>query len=110
MVENLIDDFTTDGVVDYEKFKALQLTKEGVEGWIVQTDDGDMWKVKTKWYCDLHHSVTFTRWRDVARAVLADQSDDLKAAFATPVPNPPRATARNPARARRTRWCVIQAL
>lgn len=57
-------------------------TKEGIEGWIVQADDGQMWKIKTKWYCDLHHSVTFTRFRDVARIVLEDKSDDLKAAFA----------------------------
>lgn len=97
IVENLIDDFTDTfgGVgeigdtgfsghkeVSYHKFRDLQLTKEGVEGWIIQTDDGQMWKLKTKWYCDLHHSVTFTRWRDVARTVLDDKSDDLKAAFA----------------------------
>ena len=30
----------------------------------------------------MHHSVTFTRWRDVARTVLDDKADDLKAAFA----------------------------
>ena len=89
IVENLIDDFASvvmarHGVksVDYDDFKEQQLTKEGVEGWIIQTDDGQMWKLKTKWYCDLHHSVTFTRWRDVARTVLDDKSDDLKAAFA----------------------------
>lgn len=58
------------------------LTAEGIEGWIVQTDAGEMWKIKTKWYCELHHSVTFTRWRDIARTVLDDKSDDLKAAFA----------------------------
>jgi len=82
VVPNIIDQFSTDGVVDYEKIREMQLTREGIEGVILQTDDGQMWKAKTKWYCDLHHSVTFTRWRDVARAVLADQSDDLKAAFA----------------------------
>jgi RNA ligase len=57
-------------------------TREGMEGWVVQMDDGEMFKVKTKWYIELHHSVTFTRWRDVARTVCADQADDLKAAFA----------------------------
>jgi hypothetical protein len=60
----------------------MALTRTGIEGVIIQADDGQMWKVKTKWYCDLHHSVTFTRWRDVAKVVIADQSDDLKAAFA----------------------------
>lgn len=83
IVENVVDEFRDDqGRVSYELFRDRQLTAEGTEGWIMQTDDGRMWKAKTKWYCDLHHSVTFTRWRDVARAVLADQSDDLKAAFA----------------------------
>ena len=82
IVENLIEQYMTDGVVDYEKIREMQLTREGIEGLILQTDTGEMWKAKTKWYCDLHHSVTFTRWRDVARSVLDDQSDDLKAAFA----------------------------
>lgn len=57
-------------------------TREGIEGWIVQFESGDMIKIKTKWYINLHHSVTFTRWRDVARAIIADQHDDLKGAFA----------------------------
>lgn len=96
IVQNIIDEFKNapymemgcfaDDIVnwDYDErgLKHAAETRTGVEGWIVQADDGQMWKVKTKWYCDLHHSVTFTRWRDVARVVLADQSDDLKAAFA----------------------------
>lgn len=76
IVTNLIKDFPNP-----RDLLELALTKEGVEGWIIQAG-GQMWKVKTKWYCDLHHSVTFTRWRDVARSVLDDQTDDLKAAFA----------------------------
>lgn len=82
IVSNEIEKYSTEGVVDYEKIHDMQLTREGIEGIILQSKNGEMWKAKTKWYCDLHHSVTFTRWRDVARAVLADQSDDLKAAFA----------------------------
>lgn len=54
----------------------------GVEGVVIQFKSGDMVKLKTQWYCDLHHAVTFTRWRDIARAVVADKSDDLKGAFA----------------------------
>lgn len=91
IVENVIDQFSFtmsgDGLPETREFdiqkmidKAMVL--EGIEGWIVQLDDGQMYKVKTKWYCDLHHSVTFTRYRDVARTVLEDKSDDLKAAFA----------------------------
>jgi len=56
-------------------------TAEGIEGWIIQDDNGRMWKIKTLWYVKLHNSVTFTRWRDIARTVLADEADDLKAAF-----------------------------
>lgn len=97
IVENLIEEFTDmfGGIGDgedntahflkcasWQKLRDAAETREGIEGWIVQTDDGQMWKVKTKWYVNLHHSVTFTRWRDIARSVLADESDDLKAAFA----------------------------
>lgn len=77
IVPNLIDQYPNPRDLMIEA-----LTAEGIEGWIIQTNEGDMWKIKTKWYCDLHHSVTFTRWRDVARVVLDDKSDDLKAAFA----------------------------
>lgn len=87
---NIIDEFSwtmggeglpTTREVLWSKFKEAAETREGIEGWVVQLASGEMFKIKTKWYCDLHHSVTFTRWRDVARAVCADQSDDLKAAF-----------------------------
>lgn len=82
IVKNLKDQFSSGGVVMWLFFEFEQRNREGVEGWIVQAKDGQMWKIKTKWYCDLHHSVTFTRYRDVARVVLEDKSDDLKAAFA----------------------------
>lgn len=82
MVENLIDNFRGGAIVDWGIFKHRAETEEGIEGWIVQLASGEMFKVKTKWYCELHHSVTFTRWRDIARTVCADQSDDLKGAFA----------------------------
>ena len=86
VVENLIEQFYGDGLpaklVSWEKLKAAAETREGIEGWIIQFDDGEMVKLKTKWYCDLHHAVTFTRWRDIARAVADDKADDLKGAFA----------------------------
>lgn len=91
IVENIIDQFSWsmggEGLpltreFDIQKMIDAALVTEGIEGWIVQLDDGQMYKVKTKWYCDLHHSVTFTRYRDVARTVLEDKSDDLKSAFA----------------------------
>lgn len=73
--------FMEDGVVSWGKLKHAAETTTGIEGWIVQTDDGEMWKIKTQWYIELHHAVTFTRWRDIAKTVVEDQSDDLKAAF-----------------------------
>lgn len=86
VVENLIEQFYGEGVpaklVSWEKLKAAAETREGIEGWIIQLDDGEMVKLKTKFYNDLHHAVTFTRWRDIARAVCDDQADDLKGAFA----------------------------
>lgn len=86
VVENLIEQFYGEGLpaklVSFEKLKAAAETRTGIEGWIIQFENGDMVKLKTKWYCDLHHAVTFTRWRDIARAVCDDQADDLKGAFA----------------------------
>ena len=89
LVENIIEQFMEetmvmgcfDRAVSWDKLKHYAETTEGVEGVVIQFGQ-DMVKLKTKWYCDLHHSVTFTRWRDIARTVLADQSDDLKGAFA----------------------------
>jgi T4 RnlA family RNA ligase len=86
VVENLIEQFYGDGLpaklVSWEKLKAAAETRTGIEGWIIQFTDGEMVKLKTKWYQELHHHVVFSRWRDVARTVLADQSDDLKGHFA----------------------------
>lgn len=90
MVENVIAEFksgffSADGAgawVDWERLEDAAKTRTGIEGWVIQFDDGNMVKLKTQWYCELHHSVTFTRWRDIARSVVADQSDDLKGAFA----------------------------
>lgn len=78
---NIIYEFRDENGVSWDLFKHAAETREGIEGWVVQLASGEMFKIKTKWYCDLHHSVTFTRWRDVARTVCADQADDLKAAF-----------------------------
>jgi RNA ligase len=86
MVENVMHQFIKPGVpanmVSWDLLKKAAETAEGIEGWVIQFANGEMVKLKTQWYCDLHHSVTFTRWRDIARSVVADQSDDLKGAFA----------------------------
>lgn len=53
-------------------------TREGVEGWVIQFENGDMVKVKTNWYLRLHRAMTFLRERDVATLVLNESIDDLK--------------------------------
>jgi RNA ligase len=54
----------------------------GTEGWVIQFADGDMVKIKTKWYMDRHHAMTFLRVRDIARMVLDESLDDLKSKLA----------------------------
>lgn len=51
---------------------------EGIEGWVFQFYNGDMVKVKTKWYLERHRAMTFLRVRDIAEAVLNESVDDLK--------------------------------
>jgi RNA ligase len=51
------------------------------EGYVIQFRDGDMVKIKCPWYVGLHRTVTFVRERDIAAMVLAEQLDDVYAAF-----------------------------
>lgn len=51
---------------------------ESVEGWVIQFKNGDMVKLKTKWYMDRHHAMTFLRTRDIAKMVIDESIDDLK--------------------------------
>ncbi len=85
IVENIKHKFVSPGIpaniVSWDLLKHYAETETGVEGVVIQFGQ-EMVKLKTKWYCDLHRSVVFTRWRDIAKSVLADQSDDLKGAFA----------------------------
>lgn len=81
IVENQLAKFTASGNLREALLSAAQ-TETGIEGWVIQDDVGNIWKIKTEWYMKLHRSVVLTRWRDIARTVLDDQSDDLKSAFA----------------------------
>lgn len=53
-------------------------TEEDKEGYIFQFANGDMVKAKTKWYLQLHKTVTFTRERDVVEMILNETIDDYK--------------------------------
>lgn len=61
-------------------------TVEGIEGYVIQFKNGDMVKVKTRWYVNLHHAVTFVRIRDIARLVLSEKIDDYIAFVALNAP------------------------
>jgi RNA ligase len=54
---------------------------EGVEGIVVQFENGDMVKIKTKWYMERHHAMIFVRERDIAEMALNETLDDLKAFY-----------------------------
>lgn len=82
IVENQTARFASEHGVSWDLMRAAVEEVEGMEGWVVQFDDGDMLKLKTVWYSKLHRAVTFTRWRDIARAVCAGEGDDLKGMFA----------------------------
>ena len=57
----------------------LQETMTDIEGWVFQFEDGQMVKVKTKWYMERHRAMTFLRERDIVSSVLNESLDDLKA-------------------------------
>jgi hypothetical protein len=60
----------------------LQETVTDIEGWIFQFEDGQMVKVKTKWYMERHRAMTNLRERDIVKLVLLEEIDDLKAMLA----------------------------
>lgn len=72
----LVDSYTATSLAELLK---IAETIEGIEGWIAQFEDGNMVKIKTKWYMDRHHAMTFLRERDVAKMVIDESIDDLKA-------------------------------
>ena len=62
----------------YQQYLAEAKVREGIEGWVIQTLDGDMYKVKTDWYVLRHRVFTFYRERDIAELLLDEQLDDIK--------------------------------
>lgn len=73
VVENILtDDFDIEHLLEYVE------TVTGIEGYVVQFENGDMVKIKTPWYLALHRTVTFTRERDVAEMIMNETIDDYK--------------------------------
>lgn len=73
--DNITDE---DYIFDAKSLLDAAKTREGVEGWIVQFENGEMVKVKTEWYLKRHRAMTFLRERDIAQLVLDEGLDDLK--------------------------------
>lgn len=54
---------------------------EGIEGWIITLEDGQMLKIKTQWYLDRHGLLTssMVRENDLVNLVLTETLDDAMA-------------------------------
>ena len=74
-----VNDFWNDGKLDIAKMLDTAQTIEGIEGWVIQFENGEMVKLKTQWYLKRHRAMTFLRERDIAQLVLDEGLDDLKA-------------------------------
>lgn len=65
---------------DLDKLLALKLTEEDIEGYVLVFEDGQMAKVKTEWYMQLHGLVTEgTRENLLIKTILDDNIDDVLA-------------------------------
>lgn len=60
-----------------ETLLSLKETVEGVEGWVVTLDDGQMLKIKTDWYLKLHGLFSEIRENDIIAAVVNEEIDDI---------------------------------
>ncbi len=73
-----VDYAETEQFTTIEALLELIKNQELKEGSIVQFNSGDMVKIKSPWYLDLHRTVTFTRERDVVELILNETIDDFK--------------------------------
>lgn len=72
-----------EGAFSFSKMQDAKETRENVEGWVIQFENGDMVKMKTDWYLALHHTVVFQTERAIAQMVIDEKVDDLKSAMAS---------------------------
>ena len=53
---------------------------EGMEGWIIRFDDGEMHKIKGEWYCRIHKTKdNLTLEKNVVELLINEKIDDAKA-------------------------------
>lgn len=62
----------------WDELMAMKEFVEEIEGWVIVLPNGQRVKVKTKWYMDRHRLIDL-RYRDVAKMVVNETIDDLKA-------------------------------
>lgn len=60
-----------------EVMESLENMK-GLEGYVIQFNNGDMVKIKCPWYARLHRSISFSRERDIAMLCINGEIDDVK--------------------------------
>jgi RNA ligase len=75
-----------DEVTEFSSFEQMleaAKTREDIEGWVIQFDDGEMVKIKTEWYMRRHRVMTSLRERDVVDYILDEKLDDIKAMLAS---------------------------
>lgn len=78
-----IDDFVTDKVEKFhfnlDELIEMRKTKIGIEGWVVEFEDGFKIKIKTDWYLSLHRMFTEHSHREdyLIHMYLDDKIDDL---------------------------------
>lgn len=67
---------------DVETWAARAFSEVGKEGYVVVLEDGQMVKIKTDWYVNLHHTKdSVNNARRLAMCVLNNQTDDLLQLF-----------------------------
>ena len=75
----LVEEFPASEITDILQRIA---TEEGIEGYVIQFKDGNMVKLKTPWYLQLHAICVFLRKRDIAMSIIDEKIDDIKSSFA----------------------------
>lgn len=74
---------TEKGVLDIDSVLEDLKVIEGIEGYIMQFNDGRMIKIKSDWYNAQHRAEAGLRERDVAKMFLDGTLDDVKGALKT---------------------------
>lgn len=70
---------TKEDFSSWEKLVSLINEAKDKEGWVVTLENGMMIKLKTKWYCDLHHTLTESIHREdfLIEKVIKEEIDDV---------------------------------